>query len=170
MNDFNHANHTDFTGLLNNELQEVCEQEFQSQMHHSKGELFLFTKSSFSSIDLTIPNLISQAILQYFADCGCPLSGIRLAISLHPHEHELWPVRSVEMSFRYLFSSIECMLNIRNDKRAKPAIYSFEQTHAFKQGMQLAACFINERSISSNICPELMTYVFYHCAAPTSLH
>lgn len=149
----------DFTGLLTADIQKDCENEFQTQMNKTEGEIFTWANSHFGRIDLNHPGPASQAVLQYFANCGCPISGVLLALSLYPYTPDIWPVRSEDMSFKYLFHSIEIILNIRTDKRINQLIYQFEQSIKFKQAMHIATIFIGERCISANICPEVMMYV-----------
>ncbi|MGL4579735.1 MAG: hypothetical protein ACRCVP_12675 [Shewanella xiamenensis] len=161
--------HVDFTSLLPTNIQQDCEREFLMQMNQSDGELFTWSKSHFSTINLNTPGPISQAVLQYFADCGCPISGIMLGISLYPHMSEGWPIRSPSMSFQYLFNSIETILNIRTDNRIRGIIHQFEQSLRFKQAMHVASIFINDHSVATNFCPEVLMYIRKQYAEPTVL-
>lgn len=149
----------DFTGLLPVELQTTCEQEFQRQMNLTDGELFIWSNATFAKVDLSLPAPSSQAVLQFFSSCGCPICGTRLAISLYPHSSGLWPIRSTELAFRYLFSSLETLLNIRTDARVKDIICDFESSDIFGQARRLAQNFIGECCKHHNICPEVITYI-----------
>ncbi|WP_264436383.1 hypothetical protein [Shewanella baltica] len=161
--------HVDFTGLLPTDIQQDCEREFLMQMHQTDGELFTWSKTHFSTINLNAPGPISQAVLQYFADCGCPICGIMLGISLYPITSEIWPIRSPSMSYKYLFNSIETILNIRTDNRIRGIIHQFEQSLTFKQAMHVASIFINDHSVVTNFCPEVIMYVRKQHAEPTIL-
>ena len=151
--------YVDFTGLLQEELQTNCEREFQRQMHLTDGELFIWCSSNFGNVNLSIPCSSSQAILQFFSSCGCPICGVRLAISLYPYSEGLWPIRSAELAFRYLFDSLEILLNIRSDERVKGIVHEFERSEIFIQSKYLAQIFISKCGAPHNICPEVIAYI-----------
>lgn len=154
--------YVDFTGLLPDWMQTNCEQEFQRQMQLTDGELFVWYASEFQTINLSVPGTASQAILQYFSCCGCPISGIRLAISLYPSIGNSWPIRSADLSLRYLFDSLEILLNIRAEPRVKEIIYEFEKTDVFIQARHLAQVFIHDSRSQQNFCPEIVAYINEH--------
>lgn len=159
----------DFTGLLTTDLQQACENEFQKQMHQSDGEIFVWSKDHFANTDLSIPSPQAQAVLQFFANCGCPITGVKLAISLYPYTSNVWPIKSPYLSFRYLFSAVEIILNIRSDERMKGFINKFEQSVTFKQAMHIAQIMLSESTLVSNICPEVISYVCRLHDEPTNL-
>ncbi len=158
--------HTDFTRLANKELLADCEQEFQIQMHKNDGEIFIWSKTTFRNVYLDAPSPDAQAILQYFTDCGCPIAALKLGKSLYPYDDISWPIRSYELSFRYLFGVFECLLNLKHDTRVAPIIRRFEHTNTFQKIALIASQFIDEQCISKQICPEILSYVNQHIRMP----
>lgn len=162
--------HTDFTRLASDVIQEKCEQEFQAQLRLTEGELFIFSRESFCGVPLDKPGAIPQAILQYFAESGCPISGLLLGKSLYPYDDFGWPIKSTDLSFRYTFNSIESLINLKHDIRALFIIQDFEKTENFKTACNLAINFIDEMANANAICPEIYHYVIRHAQITLSIH
>ena len=102
----NNQFHVDFTSLAPTDVLAKCEREFQTQLNQTDGELFIWSKGVFCGINLNDPSSIAQAVLQYFADSGCPISGMLLGRTLYPFALNQWPIRSTEISFNYIFNAI----------------------------------------------------------------
>ena len=162
--------HTDFTRLASIVIQEKCEEEFQAQLKLTEGELFLFSRESFCGVPLDKPSAIAQAILQYFAESGCPISGLLLGMSLYPYDNFGWPVKSTDLSFRYTFNSIESLINLKHDIRALFIIQDFEKTESFKTACHLAINFVDEIENKNVICPEIYRYVLRHAQITLNIH
>jgi len=144
------------------QLSEVCEEEFQRQMDKYDGELCMLSSGTFCDVNLIKPDLKAQVILNFFANCSCPISMLRFAASMHPYNYPRWPLVSYELSQAYMMTGLEVIMNMRLDKRALSVIEPFQLTHEFASIINIANEIINTIAVPTNICPEIYTYVQKH--------
>ncbi|GGD61664.1 hypothetical protein GCM10011357_16220 [Lacimicrobium alkaliphilum] len=144
---------------LEPDLSERCEQEFQRQADLYDGELFWYFDSAFEKVGLIRPSLSAQVVLGYFANCGCPVCCLRFGASLHPYIDARWPVRSCQAAVFYMLGGLEILLNLQYEARIKSAIQEFESTKECKILLHVADHIITTNSLTSSICPEILSYI-----------
>tara|TARA_R110001606_G_scaffold399238_1_gene582639 strand:+ start:1300 stop:1809 length:510 start_codon:yes stop_codon:yes gene_type:complete len=144
---------------LEPELSDRCEQEFQRQANITDGELFWHFNEAFEHVELIIPSLPAQVALGCFANCGCPVSGLRFGASLYPYVDARWPVHSYQAALFYVLRGLEILLNLKHEPRIQAAINQFESGKECKLLMHVAKHIITTNALTSSICPEIFTYV-----------
>ena len=147
---------------IDTQLSLACEEEFQRQMDESDGVFCMLSSSRFYGVNLLKPDTRSQVILNFFANCSCPISMIRFAASMHPYNYPRWPVVSYELSQAYMMTGIEVIMNMQWDKRALSVIEPFQLTQEFASIINIANEIIKTIAVPTNICPEIYTYVQQH--------
>lgn len=153
-------NNIDFTNLAGESLLDDLEKEFQYQMNLSDGCYFFWHNESFKGKSLS-PALDaqSQAILQFFAECSCPISLHRLGCSLSPRNSEHGPITSNSLAIQYLLQGFETLANLRYDPKVQGLLNIYRSTRDYRLASELLTTYW-ENIHSSHVCPEVVDAMF----------
>lgn len=145
----------DFTSLAGEEILEALEREFQYQMNLSDGCYFFWHDESFLGWSL-LPAIEteSQAILQFLAECSCPISLHRLGCSLSPRNMEHGPITSDSLAVKYLLQGFETLANLNYDPKIKRVLDLYRSTQDYRQACEMLATYWGDIE-KNNICSEV---------------
>lgn len=134
-----------FEALVNDTMAKMLDEEFQYQMNLSDGCYVFWYDTHFQGYQVE-PALdaTAQAILQYFADCGCPFSMLRLGRSLAKRNIQHGPIISDPLALKYLVSGIEQLNNSLFDKNVRDGIILYIKSTEFLLVCNLIATYETE--------------------------
>ncbi|GAA6186651.1 hypothetical protein [Aliiglaciecola sp. NS0011-25] len=97
-----------FEGIVNDDISNMLDEEFQYQMELTDGTYVFWYEAHFKGhqIEPAVDGT-SQAILQYFSHCGCPISMLRLGRSLSKRNYQHGPIISHALAVKYLVKGFE---------------------------------------------------------------
>lgn len=149
-----------FIRLAGAALMEKLEQEFQYQMDLTDGCYVFWLGNTFKGILLEPPiNQQGQAILQFFASLGCPVSMLRLGRSLSTQNYESGPVLSDSLAVKYLLTGFESLENFLFNKDVQEGFASYIRTTEFRVTCELILSY--EGVIDHpNLCPEIRKMIY----------
>lgn len=150
--------HMSFFKLAPASLLEAAENEIQTQMDRTDGELFHYLPGIFRGYNFAWPRSDIQGLLQYFADVGCVFSQYRLAYSLLPDNLEEWPLKSECLAFYYALNAAEIRLSLRHDDRINGALREFEYSNEFVRYRFMMNDFIERYGKSHSISADILEH------------
>jgi len=142
-----------FEGLVSDSISNMLDEEFQNQMNLTDGTYIFWYDSHFNGrqVEPAVDGT-GQAILQFFANCGCPISLLRLGRSLSKRNYQHGPIISHTLSVKYLIKGFEQLNNSLFDKNVCDGMLLYMQSKEF-----LAACNLISTYASDiqGLCPEI---------------
>ena len=157
----------DFTSLAGKTLQKRLENQFQKQMDATDGEYVMWEDTAFSGVQLEPATCVkSQAILQFFAGCGCPFSMLRLGRSLAIRNSEHGPIVSDSLAIKYMLRGFEMVENNLYDERIKGRMISLMKSSEFKAACDLIVTYEKELGVRV-ICPEIKALIIKNISLRT---
>ncbi|MEM7360282.1 MAG: hypothetical protein AAF431_14390 [Pseudomonadota bacterium] len=149
----------DFTALAGEALLDELEKEFQYQMDLSDGCYVFWNDEAFQGWRLSPATTSeSQAILQFFADCACPISLHRLGCSLSPRNAEHGPITSNELAIRCLLQGFETIANWKYDPKIKSVLNVYRATNDYLLACDILATYWEDIQ-TNHLCPEVFDTV-----------
>ncbi len=150
----------DFTALAGDALLDELEKEFQYQMDLSDGCYVFWNEEDFQGWRLSPATTSeSQAILQFFANCSCPISLHRLGCSLSPRNAEHGPIISNELAIKYLLQGFETLANWKYDPKISCVLDIYRATRDYRLASEILATYWEDIQ-TNHICPEVFDTVF----------
>lgn len=145
----------DFTGLAGETLLDELEKEFQHQMDLSDGCYVFWNKEDFQGWLLT-PAITaeSQAILQFFANCLCPISLHRLGCSLSPRNADHGPIASDYLAINCLLQGFETLANWKYDPKINDVLVTYQTSRDYRLACE-TLMFYWEDIQTNHLCPEV---------------
>ena len=151
-----------FEALAGPEIQKQLEEEFQYQMDLTDGEYVFWDQQSFKGHHLVpAKDAVSQAILQYFANRGCPISIIRLGCSLSHRNYEHGPIVSDDAAFRYLLQGLEQVSNSLYDHKISDLMKIYTHSQEFRAACELLISY-EKQLMQKNLCNEIKEMILEH--------
>lgn len=149
----------DFIRIVDSRVKFALEEEFQYQMELSDGEWLILYERKFygKQIEPAITSE-SQAILQFFAQCTCPISALRLGRSLSSRNSEHGPILSDDMAVTYLLRGMEWICKNAHHRDMKVGMGIYLLDNEFRKACELLAGYIKDMKEHS-ICPEILMLV-----------
>ena len=145
-----------FIALASDDIQKQLHEEFQYQMNLTDGEWVFWEDKSFREHTVEpATDATSQAILQYFTTCACPISMIRLGRSLSPRNAAHGPITSDLMALKYLLTGMEFIANNLYDPKIVLGMKYYMSTLEFRLACELLLSYEKEIKME-NICPEII--------------
>lgn len=146
----------DFTALAGEQLLDELEREFQYQMNLSDGCYVFLDKDKFQGWQLTPATTPeAQAILQFFAECYCPISLHRLGCSLSPRNAQHGPIVSDYLAIKCLLLGFETLTNWRYDPKISSVLNVYRATREYRLASEILATYWKDIQ-TDNICPEVL--------------
>lgn len=150
------AINVDFTALAGEALLDELEKEFQYQMDLSDGCYVFWNDEAFQGWRLSPATTAeSQAILQFFADCACPISLHRLGCSLSPRNAEHGPIVSDHLAIKSLLQGFETLANWNYDPQISCVLEIYRATRDYRLASEILATYWEEIQ-TNNLCPEVV--------------
>ena len=154
-----HKNICNFEALASPEMSKLLDEEFQRQMDLTDGEYLFWFDNEFEGHNVETPtNAIGQAILQFFANCSCPISRLRLGRSLSKRNYSHGPIVCETTAFQYLLSGAEQVVNNLYDDNVKEGFEFYISTLEFRLACELLMSYEIEL-LELAICPEILLFV-----------
>ncbi|MDM7861913.1 hypothetical protein QTP81_15020 [Alteromonas sp. ASW11-36] len=148
-----------FEALAGEKTLEALKNEFHYQMELTEGKYVFWLESKFMECNLDpATNAESQAILQFFANCACPFSSLRLARSMSKRNVEHGPIVSDEAALHYLLTGIEQLAAGLYDPKINSGILLYLRSNEFLLACQLLATYQNEFK-GETLCPEVKVLI-----------
>ena len=145
-----------FTALAGGALLDELEEEFQYQMDLSDGCYVFWNQEAFRGWRLSPAKTSeSQAILQFFADCSCPISLHRLGCSLSPRNADHGPITSDDLAVKCLLQGFETLSNWKYDPKVSAVLDIYRATKDYRLASEILLTYWKDIR-TNNLCPEVV--------------
>ena len=144
-----------FEDIVSKEISMLLDEEFQYQMNLTDATYVFWYDTYFKGhqVEPAIDGT-GQAILQYFANIGCPISLLRLGRSLSKRNYSRGPITSHALAVKYLIKGFEQLNNSLFDKNVCDGMLLYMQSKEFLAACNLISTYEHEIK-SINLCPEI---------------
>ena len=134
-----------FEAIVSDTLKNLLDEEFQYQMELTDGTYVLWYDTHFRGHQVEPANDgESQAVLQYFASCGCPFSMLRLGRLLAKRNYQHGPIVSDVLAIKYLVTGLEQLNNSLFDMNVNKGIILYTNSAEFLLVCTLIATYEKE--------------------------
>lgn len=149
----------DLSHLMDEQAQQLCVNEFQAQMNDTDGDWVVMPHSHFGGFNLYQPSNIEElAVLEFFADCHCPISMLRLGSALSTRTAETKLITSDDLAIRFLFFAVESLCGHKRNPKSPAAVRYFLQSKELLEHCLLVKSYIFDRH-KQYVCPEIIHFV-----------
>lgn len=142
-----------FEAIVSDDISQMLDEEFQYQMDLTDGTYVFWHDCHFKGHQVEpATDSNGQAILQFFAGCGCPFSMLRLGRSLSERNYQHGPIISHALAIKYLIKGFEQLSNSLHDNFVRDGVLLYMQSNEFLAACSLISTYESE---IQGLCPEI---------------